>query len=221
MDRKEFLKKFFKTGTTACCCAALLGQGLQAQIIGSGSQNDPKGQEWIGDMEKRMREGSVTPPTNRYKKAASWIKDLMDNMDSTLDPESKTKLMHACGKSCFIDAFGVASNEKPPAQLAERWLAYLKSAGYEVLEEGNVTVVNYSWGREHQNPWGLMIKDGYCMCPIVESIPKGLSPTFCTCSVGFVKEMFQRYMAKPVEVELIESMQMGADDCRFRVKIYN
>ena len=221
MKRKEFLKKFLKTGASACCCAVAFVHGIRAQLTGSDPEFDPGGQEWIAAMEKRMREASKTPDSNRFQKAMTWIKDLIDNIDGILDHETRIKLMHACGKSCYIDAFGVASNDPPSARLAENWMTYLRNAGYEIQEGGDVTVVNYSWGRDHQNPWGLMIKDGYCLCPIVESIPKGLSPTFCSCSAGYVKEMFQRYLGKPVDVELVETLQMGGDDCRFRIKIHN
>ena len=221
MNRKDFLKKFLTTGASACCCAVALGTSLQALTMSSATENDPEAQNWITAMEKRMREASRTPDSDRFRKASIWIKDLINNMDSILDYDTKIKLMHSCGKSCYIDAFGVAAEGQPSPQLAERWMAYLKNAGFEIREEGNVTVVNYSWGRDHQNPWGLMMKDGFCLCPIVESIPKGLSPTFCNCSAGYVKEMFQRYMGKPVDVELMGTLQTGADDCRFKITIHN
>jgi hypothetical protein len=168
-----------------------------------------------------MLEASRTPEADRFKKASSWIKDLMDNVDGILDDETKIKLMHACGKSCHIDAFGVAGDEKPTDEMAQRWMAYLKNTGCEIIEDRDVTIVHYSWGRDHQNPWGLMIKDGYCLCPIVESIPKGLSPTFCNCSAGYVKEMFRRYIGKPIDVELVETLQTGGSDCRFKITIHN
>ncbi|MDH4156206.1 MAG: DUF6144 family protein [candidate division Zixibacteria bacterium] len=221
MNRKEFLTKFFKAGASACCCAVAFGHSIQAQLTGSDTEHDPAAQDWIDAMNKRMLQASRTPEADRFKKAGTWIKDLVDNMDETLEDDTKIKLMQACGRSCHIGAFGVASDEKPGPQIAERWMTYLKSAGYEIKEEGNVTVVNYSWGRDHQNPWGLMLKDGYCLCPIVESIPKGLSPTFCNCSAGYVKEMFQRNLGKPVDVEIVETLQTGADDCRFRITIHN
>lgn len=221
MDRKEFLKKMLTTGASACCGAVAMAHCIQAQVANPGRTPDFANQDWIESMKGRMLEASRTPEADRFKKASSWIKDLMTNMDNILDNETKIKLMHECGRSCHIEAFGVASDEKPSEQAAAGFMAYLKNAGYEIIEGGEVTVVNYGWGRDHQNPWGLMIKDGYCLCPIVESIPKGLSPTFCNCSAGYVREMFQRYLGKPVDVELVETLQMGGKDCRFKITIHN
>lgn len=64
-----------------------------------------------------------------------------------------------------------------------------------------------------------MLQDGYCMCPIVESGPPGLSPTFCYCSTGYVKEAFERHIGKPVKVELLDSLKMEGKDCIFKLAI--
>ncbi|MBN2226106.1 MAG: hypothetical protein JW763_01950 [candidate division Zixibacteria bacterium] len=221
MNRKTFLTKILATGASACCGAALLGPCLQAQVLGQSPAQNPAAQDWIDALRKRMLESSRTPESDRFKKASTWIRDLLNNMDNILDNDTKIKLMHACGRSCHIDAFGVAGDEKPTDETAQRWMAYLRNAGYDITRAGNLTIVQYSWGRDHQNPWGLMIKDGYCLCPIVESIPKDLSPTFCNCSAGYVKEMFRRYLGKPVDVELVETLQMGGTDCRFKITIHN
>jgi len=67
---------------------------------------------------------------------------------------------------------------------------------------------------------GRSFGDGqYCMCPLVESGPPGLSPTFCLCSTGYVREIFERQLARPVTVELVESLKTGGRDCVFRVTV--
>ena len=76
-------------------------------------------------------------------------------------------------------------------------------------------------GQDPQNPAGLIMLDGYCMCPLVESGPPGLSPTFCYCSTGYVKEIFERTTGKPVTVDLIESLKMGGKDCVFGITIHD
>ena len=91
--------------------------------------------------------------------------------------------------------------------------------GYGLTREGNIRWFHFSWGRDHQNPWGLIIRDGFCMCPIVEKIVPGLSPTYCNCSAGYVGEMFRRGLGQPVKVSIVETLQMGGKDCIFRVEI--
>ncbi|HQT92614.1 MAG TPA: DUF6144 family protein, partial [Candidatus Kryptobacter bacterium] len=60
---------------------------------------------------------------------------------------------------------------------------------------------------------------GYCLCPLVESGPEGLSGTYCDCSVGYVREMFRTYTGKAVSVELLESLKRGGRTCRFGITV--
>ena len=214
MDRKEFLKKSMQIGL--CCCGAMMGFGRGL----SRAQGRPLSErDWIGDLERKMIAGSETPAWRKVEKSGAWIKDLMDNMDGLLDAETRTKLLQATGRSCYIRAFGVASEEKSAAEDVTRTLNALEKGGSEVTREGDRTIIIYRWGREHQNPTGLIMKDGYCMCPVVESGPPDLSPTYCLCSTGYVKEIFERLTGATANVTLLESLKGGGRDCVFRIEV--
>ena len=223
MDRKQFLKKSLQAGLCGCAAASALlakNSANPRQLQERPDASRPE-QEWIPELEKKIIRGAESPDWNKVEKAGRWIKDLMDNMDAIVDPETRIKLMQSCGRSCYINAFGVASDEKPSPAAAEQFMNYLRNGGYEVRQEGRKMVVIYNWGRKHQNPWGLIIQDGYCMCPIVESSPQRLSPTYCLCSTGYVNEIFERNLGKPVTVALLESLKTGGKDCRFRIEFVN
>jgi len=226
MDRKVFLKRMLQAG--AVCCGAAWGQALRGSADGPGTAGAsgagaagvaPGGKAWIADLEKRMIKGSESPGWVKAEKAEYWIKALMEHMDEMLDPETKTALMQACGRSCHLRAFGVAGDMKPARQDLDKYLKLLEESGTELTREGDTLSFLFSWGRDHQNPWGLIIRDGYCMCPLVESGPPGLSATFCYCSTGYVRETFERVTGLPVRVDLIESLKTGGKDCVFRVTI--
>jgi hypothetical protein len=219
MDRKDFLNAALRVG--ACCCAAALGVSAKlAGAQGRGSMSpDAAHAAWIPELERRMIQGAETPDWNKAEKAADWIKRLMDNMDAILDPETKVRLMQACGRACYTEAFGVAPEERPSLEAAQEAVRRLESAGNPVRREGDRTIITFNWGRDHQNPWGLIMRDGYCMCPVVETGPPGLSPTYCQCSCGYVREIFERSLGRPVKVEVLDSLKMGGQDCIFRVEI--
>ncbi len=222
MNRKQFIKKMLQAGL--CGCGAIMGIGQSLRSDGgrtTSQEQPPVEQGWIKTLEKRMIKGSATPAWRRVEKSESWIKDLMDNMDSILDEETKIKLMQECGRACFTRAFGVASEEKPTPEEAGRFLETLKVQGAKIQQEGDKTVIVHSWGRDHQNPWGLILGDGYCMCPVVETGPEELSPSYCYCSTGYVKESFSRALGKPVKVELLDSLKKGGKDCIFRIEVLN
>ncbi|MCX6836169.1 MAG: DUF6144 family protein [candidate division Zixibacteria bacterium] len=218
MDRKEFLKKFMQTGVGMCCCGAMLGRTLLAQEGTSPSTETPNPGDWIGDMERRVIAGSETPAWKKHEKALDWIKALLNSMDKAIDPQITMALMHANGRACYNGAFGVASEELPDPASVQSFLDGIEK-NYKITREGNIRWFHFSWGQNHQNPQGLIMRDGFCMCPIVESIVPGLSPTYCNCSAGYVKELFERNLGRSVNVKVMETVQTGAKDCVFRIEI--
>ena len=215
-ERKTNRRMFLRTlaGAGACCCAPALRLGVAAQE----APRPGEGEDWIGDLERRMREGSRTPAWRRMEITGEWIQRLMTNMDALLNEETRHELMQACGRDCYINAFGVRSEEPPPSATLEAFLgAYQALGDTEVRREGNT--VYYHYGPNEQNPYGLRLLDGYCMCPVVESGPVELSGTYCQCSAGYVRESFERMTGSPCRVEVLESLRTGGSECRFKVDI--
>ena len=223
MDRKQFLKAALKSGVCGCAAACGFGLGLQAEDGPSPAADGQTGalRGLSQDLHARMREGSRSPDWARIEKAETWIKSLMDNMDALLDENTKIMLMNACGRSCYLNAFGVASDKKPSPEAADRYLLGLERAGFKVEKGGESTTIHFGWAGE-QNPQGLSLKEGYCMCPLVENEIPGLSPSYCNCSAGYVAESMERFTGRKVRsVEILESVKRGGKDCRFRVTLSN
>ncbi|HNX49432.1 MAG TPA: DUF6144 family protein [Thermoanaerobaculaceae bacterium] len=206
MDRKQFLTSMLQAGTAICCCQASLGQGEAGQA-GTGA-------EWIDGLEKRMKEGSRSPAWRRIEFAEGWVQRLLDNMDTMLDPQTRSDLMQACGRACYIQAFGIAPDEKPGPEVLASFVESGKDSG--VRREGDFVYFQY----DNVNPQGIGIPDGVCLCPFVESGPERLSATYCQCSAGYVKELFGRITGTPVAVEVLESVRSGGKLCRFKVNLH-
>lgn len=68
-------------------------------------------------------------------------------------------------------------------------------------------------------PAALDKSTGHCFSPLVENRPKGLSATYCQCSVGYMKESFRVLAGKEPKVELLESVLRGGKECRFRIEV--
>lgn len=202
MDRKDFLKTIGKagvaTGTLAvlggpCCCFAA-------------AQDKP------ATGQKAAAKG--TPCEERLAFADRWTKRFFDAVDAELDEPTRTRFMEANGRACYRGSRQGQPAPKPVS--ADAFVADLqKYVGKEnARQEGNTVYFNYV-----ANPAGLKVSDGYCLCPLVETGPKGLSGTFCTCSVGYVREMFSQALGKSVQVELLESLKRGGKACRFKVAL--
>jgi hypothetical protein len=201
MNRKSFLKSLGKAGACACACAA--AGGLRTALALGPGQAKP---------------GDKTPEraVKRMEFADQWVKRFFDVMDQTLDAESRRKLMTANGKTCFRDWIRTSKQEIKPVnfeQWAEKAAKTVKQEGFRV--EGNVIYFQYESSAET----GQASAEGVCLCPMVESKPAGMSPTYCLCSVGYVKEMHELRFGQKADVELLDSVLMGGTRCQFKITI--
>jgi len=196
MNRRHFISA--SLGVCGCCA-------LASGSVASESKPEPKSS------------APVTPDAEKVQFTKLWVSRMMDNLDKHVDEPTRKRLMEACGKTCFVGAHGEAkpteaSPVKEQAFLDRHQARFGKDS---VRREGNETLLDFWYS---QNPRGLKVSDGYCLCPVVEDGPEKLSPTYCHCSVGYVREMFSRELGKPVSVELIRSLRRGDRECRFLVR---
>jgi hypothetical protein len=217
MDRKRFLVEGAKAGL-GCCAAAL---ALEGTVAGQAAGPQTPGEGLSADLRRRMADGALTPDWAKAEKAEAWITALMDHLDAQLDEPARIRLLNACGRSCYANAFGVADRRRPSPETAEAFLKSLEQAGYLVERGPEETVVHYGWAGK-QSPMGLSLREGWCLCPLVENPTPGLSGTYCNCSAGYIQETFERATGRTVRsVEVLESLKRGGKDCRFRVVLSN
>lgn len=136
----------------------------------------------------------------RLKFAQNWIENLMNNMDAQLDESTRIKLMEACGRACAQRSI----NEAKACQGdLDKFLAKMK----EWLGEENV--------RKKENV--VFVVYSKCLCTLVQAGPPKLSDTYCLCSRGWIKEMFETVVGKSVDVDLTESIKQGGKACRLTI----
>jgi hypothetical protein len=148
--------------------------------------------------------------------ADHWVKRFFDVLDRTLDETSRRNLMLANGKTCLREWIQESKQEIKPVsfeQWAEKVAKDPKREGLKV--EGNVISFQFDSSAET----GQESAEGICLCPLVESKPAGMSPTYCLCSVGYVQEMHELRFGRKAEVELLDSVLMGGKRCRFKITL--
>jgi hypothetical protein len=176
MKRKEFIK-------TACG----LGLAGSAAALGVQAQTTPAKPEKARD---------------RFKEA--WVKELMDGMEKIVDPETRGRLMNACGRACARRGGMLKTAEKFKGDVA----GYVAAVGPQV-------------GKDLCRMEGETVHWGYprCYCELVADGPERLPETYCLCSAGWVQEVFERVAGHPVRVEVVQTIKRGAPDCRFLVRL--
>ena len=142
-----------------------------------------------------------------------WLIGLLEGLDEHVDEENRTKLLHQCGRACFNTPWHQKEFKKwkklhEKSDDLEDFLAKLEKANPGWLKhEGNIVHATFEF------------LDG-CVCPIVKKIPHDVLPgTWCLCSAGLHKALFEETLGRPVEVVLEESRRTGADRCKFRIKL--
>ncbi len=208
MNRKEFLKTVGRTcgcaGALSLAAGSLSGMGSAETGQSAGSSQAPAGAA-------AKPTPPVTPIERKMEFAHVWVKRFFDVLDREVDEPTRTRLMTVNGRECHRHSL---KGRTPQRMTADELVAKISAGGGDIRREGDVVYFNYS-----QNPKGLKVSDGYCLCPLVEDGPEGLSGTYCQCSVGYVADIFEGILGQPVRVELLESLKRGGKGCRFKVSL--
>jgi hypothetical protein len=202
IDRKHFVAAL---GAASCMCAAV--SGMRAALAEEPPPAPPS------------KPGERTPEraVKRMEFVDGWVKRFFDVVDHTLDPEVRNRLMEANGAACFAAYAGPPAHPPGPDALARftAWIAD-KGAASGYAMDGNTISFTYLGSAET----GQAAPAGVCLCPMVEAQSAGsISPTYCLCSVGYVREMHRRLLGRPLQVELVDSVLKGAQRCSFRITL--
>jgi len=202
MNRKDFFKSVCALG--ACSCLGAFAKGLPQDAV-----QDTTGTSKPGDpLQKRA--------LKRMEFADKWVKRFFDQVDATVDKPVREKLMMCNGRVCYR-AWIEETGQKIKPVTYEKWAAWAKEKineeGFRI--EGNTFYMQYNESAETGTSSGKSI----CLCPMVEHKPAGMSPTYCWCSVGYVKEMYTLLFEKSVTVELLDSVLLGGQRCKFKITV--
>ena len=152
----------------------------------------------LGEEEK-----PAAPPVNPCEGAMGyarhWVKDLVDQADTQLTEAQRKALLEARGRSCARS--GGARRAAPFKGKLDEWVADM--------------------GPDHAKRTGDVVTVTYpkCYCPLVSDFEEPLSSSYCFCSAGWLKEVFETVSGRAVAVEILETVKRGAPRCRFEVKL--
>jgi len=222
INRKEFLAGLGKCCLGSCLCAAALGasnaHGADSTRAESGDSRQAGGEPPSQASGEPGQSSPAAPPRSqaRIEFAEKWVRRFLGVLDGTLDAATRQKVMIAAGRACFLEYIKETGQEIKPVTLEglAAWAAKNATDG-SMRIEGDVIYFQYMSAAET----GLPSEEGACLCPLVETKPVGLSGTYCLCSVGYVKQWYEMLLARPIEVELVESTLMGGKRCKFKITV--
>lgn len=132
----------------------------------------------------------------------SWVKSTMSRLENKFDQEQIKGIRMGC--QC-----GYGMEEKLTL------VKELMSTASSIEEFAN---------SEKARAAGLFCKDEilylkftFCPCPMLSEVDKLETNTWCQCTTGYSKVLFEKAFGCEVNVELLKSIKMGDDICLMKI----
>jgi len=138
-------------------------------------------------------------------RTADWIRKVVAGIEEHADEAECKKILEACGRQCAPR--GLIAKAREIYQSAGDTAEFVARLG-EVfsavqIEDGKVFVIYPE-----------------CYCEQIKGVPSEDIPNaYCNCSVGWVKEVFEGALGRPVGVRRVSSVIAGDPECRFEVDL--
>jgi predicted ArsR family transcriptional regulator len=137
------------------------------------------------------------------RRTEKWITALMDGLDKNVDEKTLAEVLEQCGRQCQSQSFiKKARSLYEKSKNTDEFLDMLGKVYKHLHKEGDRVYLVYP----------------RCYCSQVNKILKGkLSGTYCNCSRGWAKALFEGALGRNVEVIKEKSIIGGDSECRFRI----
>lgn len=67
----------------------------------------------------------------------------------------------------------------------------------------------------------LFLQFGFCPCPMLAEVERLETDTWCQCTTGYSKVLFETAFSCRADVELLKSIKMGDDVCLMKITLHN
>ncbi|NLT12581.1 MAG: hypothetical protein GXY06_09265 [Clostridiaceae bacterium] len=137
---------------------------------------------------------------------ADWVEKMSVLLENNFDGETVKKIR----QNCYCNENGRL--EKTAGVLKELYV----SAGRDLNRF--VEVVNERGAGWYVEGGRLFTKMLVCECPMLEAANISESLTWCHCTAGYNKKLFETVFEMPVEVEVVHSIRQGHDYCLLQIR---
>jgi hypothetical protein len=191
MDRREFMKKACGAGAGG---AFLLAAGGAA--LGQEQQAEVKP---APDAAEKAREACEKD----RKFSQEWIVNAVGNIEGKVDEKTEILLLEECGRACARKgavkaAVANKGNVDGLVAVLRGWIGEKA-----VIREGGAVTLVFD----------------KCYCPNLSGYEGNVPRSYCNCSRGWVKELFETAVGKPCDVALLSSVRRGDKECRLVVQV--
>lgn len=140
--------------------------------------------------------------TDTSQDNAAWVNSTMNRLESRFDIATTKQIRMSCQCGYGMDEKLALVNELVASSSSIEELANLdkaKAAGLFYQDES------------------LYLQFGFCPCPMLADVEKLDTLTWCQCTAGYSKVLFEKAFGCEVDVELLKSIKMGDDICLMKL----
>ncbi len=155
-----------------------------------------------------------------------WIKSVIAKLDKETDNYQKYDILSSCAHKFSqkrIDKLRdiYEKTENVDAVIEEMHKDYLwyenptREGGVIYTTKIPVNLEGYKNAKTLEEK-----KRNYCHCSLVRDYwDEGISPTFCNCSAGWYRQIWEGIFKKPVRIEILKTLLRGDETCEFAIHI--
>lgn len=139
------------------------------------------------------------------KRLENWLTALITALDESVDEETRVRVLEQCGRRCQTQSL---------VKKAKRIYERSRNVDEFLTEFGRVYI------HLHRDGDNVYIIYPRCYCTFVNKMPRGrLSATWCNCSRGWAKALFEGVLGHPIEVTAEETIIRGDKQCKFKINL--
>ncbi|EHQ89785.1 DUF6144 family protein [Desulfosporosinus youngiae] len=143
------------------------------------------------------KDGTAKGETN-----ADWVKSTMCRLEDKFDQERTKQIRMNCQCGYGMDEKLALLNElKTAASNMEEFAASDKAKAAGLFCENGQ----------------LLLQFLFCPCPMLADVDKLKTKTWCQCTTGYSKVLFEKAFGCMVDVELLKSIKSGDDICLMKI----
>ena len=133
-----------------------------------------------------------------------WVKELLSNLDSTIDERTKQKILEKCGAKC------------PFSHMPDDELINLRNEAK--TEQEFLEKLCEIWRLKREDGAYYIVFD-QCYCPLVQKDIESSSKTMCYCTLGSLKHKFKITLGRTVDIEMQKTVLAGDEECKFKILV--
>jgi predicted hydrocarbon binding protein len=145
--------------------------------------------------------------TSSPNEKSELIRNVINRIDKYLEDDKKISLLHSC--NCM---------SKAKIERGRKLLLNCNNIDsfLEVLPMLHIA----GTGMRKEKDYHIILYDK-CYCGMVKKTKQPIPKIFCNCSRGYLKDFFEGVFEKEIQLEIIDTVINGANECTFRLLIPN